>query len=547
MREAKEILREILLKRDIVSEEDISEYLSDRPKKTYDPFLLLNMEAGVDLLLSEINAGTKICIYGDYDADGVTSVCIMYSVLRHLTDNIMYYIPSRFDEGYGLNTDAVKNIADAGAGLMITVDCGSVSYDEVEYAKQLGLKVIVTDHHSIDDVRADCVLINPHQKECTYPFSELAGCGVAFKMCQAVQKRTGLPKKVITDVLDLAAVGTVGDIVSLTDENRTIVKYGLNKINSRSRRSLAELASAISLDWITSENIAFGIAPHINAAGRMASEDEAVKLFRADDDSVIQRQVEKLTAFNRERKEKQNEAYVACTEKITGEENIMILEMDDIHEGIGGIVAGKIKENYHRPVIIVTPSGEGYLKGTGRSIPKIDIYALLKRHDSFFERFGGHKSACGFLLRKDVFQGFRNAVEIDVAEMKKADPEIFDKKKEWDIEISPGEITIGLARTLELMEPFGQGNPRPVFLMKNVIPGAVRFMGSDETHARFTADVAGWVQTVTRHGVECVLFQRAQELKDLMCSGKPVDITGTVSLKTWRGRESVQFIIEEME
>ena len=167
MREAKEILREILLKRDIASEEDFSEYLSDRPKKTYDPFLLLNMEAGVDLLLSEINAGTKICIYGDYDADGVTSVCIMYSVLRHLTDNIMYYIPSRFDEGYGLNTDAVKIIADAGAGLMITVDCGSVSYDEVEYAKQLGLKVIVTDHHSIDDVRADCILINPHQKECT--------------------------------------------------------------------------------------------------------------------------------------------------------------------------------------------------------------------------------------------------------------------------------------------------------------------------------------------------------------------------------------------
>ena len=229
MRESEEILKLLLKKRNIVSEEEIQEYLSFRPQKTYDPFLLKDMRAGVDLILSEIKKGTKICIYGDYDADGVTSVCILSSVLSYLTDNLMYYIPSRFDEGYGMNKNAVRRIYESGAGLIVTVDCGSVSYEEVRYAEELGLKVIVTDHHSIDDVKADCILINPHQTECTYPFSELAGCGVAFKLCQAIQKETGLPKKVLNEVLDLAAVGTVGDVVSLTDENRTIVKYGLKR------------------------------------------------------------------------------------------------------------------------------------------------------------------------------------------------------------------------------------------------------------------------------------------------------------------------------
>lgn len=547
MRDANDILKKILIQRNIVSEEDVSEYISDRPKKTYDPFLLMNMEPAVDLLMSEIKAGTKICIYGDYDADGVTSICILSSVLKYLTDNIMYYIPSRFEEGYGLNNNAIHSIYEAGAGLLVTVDCGSVSYDEVEYAKTLGLKVIVTDHHSIDDVSADCILINPHQKECTYPFSELSGCGVAFKLCQALQKRAGLPKKVLNEVLDLVAVGTVGDIVSLTDENRTIVKYGLNRVNSRNRKSLAALVSAISINRVNSENTAFGIVPHINAAGRMASADEAVDLFCSDDDEVIMRQVEKLVAFNKERKQKQNEAYKACEALISGEENIIILEMDDIHEGIGGIVAGKIKENYYRPVIIVTPSGEGCLKGTGRSIPQIDIYRLLKRHDKFFERFGGHKSACGFLIKSDRFKEFKAVLEEDTAVMRCESPEIFEKETRWDIEISPDEITVELAKTLELMEPFGQGNPRPVFLMKGVYPGSVRFMGEEETHARFFARKKGMNNAGMDNAAECVLFQRAQELKSLMCSGKPVDITGTVSLKEWRGRESVQFIVEEME
>lgn len=217
-----QIITELLNKRGIVTDEDIEEFLSDKPQKTYDPSLLADAQAGVDFILPEIAAGSKICIYGDYDADGITSTALMLSVLRKLMpkEKLDYYIPSRFEEGYGLNKEAVKQIAGRGFQMIITVDCGSVSADEVEYAKSLGMKIVVTDHHNITDAMADCLLINPKRPGGVYPFKELSGCGVAFKTAQLIQKKAGLPKSVLSEVLDLVAIGTVGDILPLLDENR---------------------------------------------------------------------------------------------------------------------------------------------------------------------------------------------------------------------------------------------------------------------------------------------------------------------------------------
>lgn len=540
MRRNEEILKEILRLRGIESEADISEFLSDRPQKTYDPFLLLNMEAGVDLLLSEIDKGTRICIYGDYDADGVTSICIMSHVLSMLTDNFTYYIPSRFEEGYGLNKEAVRKIHEAGTGLLITVDCGSVSYDEVEYAKELGMKVIVTDHHSIEDVKADCILINPKQKECTYPFRELAGCGVAFKMAQAILRKAGLPRSAVNDVLDLVAVGTVGDVVSLTDENRTIVKYGLNKINSNARKSLTKLKTAISLPNIKSENIAFGIAPHINAAGRMASACEAAELFLTDDEQIMDEKVQALIQYNYQRKKEQETAYNQGMKLISGDEKFVVLHLEDIHEGIAGIVAGKIKEAVNRPTIIVTPSGEGFLKGTGRSLEKIDIYRLLKSHEELFERFGGHRSACGFLMKEENLSELREALNNDMCRLLNDDPAVLDADICWDMELEPGEVSVDLAAELQKIDPIGQGNPKPVFIMRNVDISQVKFMGAYSTHVRFM------VSSGTMEKAECVLFQKAQEKREIICGGEPVDVIGTLELQTWNGREKVQFIVEEI-
>ena len=394
---------QLLHKRGIREQEDIAEFLSPSPRRTYDPFLLKNMEEGVSLILEEAVKGSRICIYGDYDADGITSTTLMLSVLSHITDpgQVDYYIPSRFEEGYGLNRDAIQQISQRGVDLIITVDCGSVSYDEVEYAKELGMKVLVTDHHTVTDTIADCLVINPKQPGCPYPFKNLAGCGVAFKLAQAIQQRADLPKSVINEVLDLVAIGTVGDIMPLVDENRTIVKFGLRILNRVQRAGLARLIEAVSLTpgKITSENISYIIVPHLNASGRIEDASMAVEVLRcaaepdneADSDALDEK-VARLVNQNIQRKKLQQDTYRSCVEYLqaaAGEENgaepvkdFILIRSEDAHEGIAGIVAGKLKETYYRPAVLVTPSGEEkkYLKGTGRSIAGVNLYELLKKN-----------------------------------------------------------------------------------------------------------------------------------------------------------------------
>ncbi len=276
---------ELLNKRGIRTEEEIKEFLSDKPQKTYDPFLLLNMEAGVDFILSSIEENERICIYGDYDADGITSTSVLMEVLSKLTKNLTYYIPSRFEEGYGLNCEALKKIKANGVDLVITVDCGSVSCAEVEYAKEIGLKILVTDHHTITDKQADCLVINPMQPGCPYPFKHLAGVGVAFKLAQALAAETGLPKSVVNRTLDLVGIGTIGDIVPLVDENRTLAKYGIRAINVSQRLGLVKLMEGVSLDKgaVSSENISYIIVPHLNASGRMENAGIAAGLMMGND------------------------------------------------------------------------------------------------------------------------------------------------------------------------------------------------------------------------------------------------------------------------
>lgn len=542
MRSAEAILIELLRKRGICSPAELAEFLSDKPKKTYDPFLLLHMEAGVDLLLSEIKKETKICIYGDYDADGVTSVCILSHIISMLTDHVTYYIPSRFDEGYGLNEAAISKIHENGVGLLVTADCGSASYQEIEFAKKLGMKVIVTDHHSIGIQKPDCILINPKQEGCSYPYKELAGCGVAFKLAQALQQKAGLSKKAINDVLDLAAIGTIADVMPLTDENRTIVKYGLNKMNAKSRASLQYLVTEISIPWITSERVAYGIGPHINAAGRISHAKEAVKLFLATDHAVMKQQAQKLIAFNTERKKLQEDAYRLCMEQVTGEELFLVLHVPDMHPGIMGIACGKVREAVGRPVIIATSAGRGILKGSGRSIDTVDLYRLLKNHGQFFTHFGGHKGACGFSMQEENLDRLRVALEDEMKQMLAADPELFAAELDYDMELAAGEIDIDLAMELMKLEPTGQGNERPVFLIRQAVPQSVRFMGEGGIHLKFMLHPFG----KNGAGVECVFFRRAQEIKDIVCSGDPVDLLGSVQLQEWNGRTKAGFVIKEI-
>ena len=404
------IVKDILGKRGITEEDDIKEFLSDRPQRTYDPFLLSDMREGVDLVLSAVDSDENICIYGDYDTDGITSISILFEVLTevimqaHSKSRLSYYIPSRFTEGYGLNEEAIDKIVKDGAQMIITVDCGSTSVDSVEHAKKAGLKILVTDHHNISDRQADCLMINPKRKDDKYPCKDLAGCGVAFKLAQALQRASGISKGTLNRTLDLVAVGTVGDIVSLTDENRTIVKYGLGTIRQGEREGLRDLIAAISLDPanVGSEEIAFGIVPNLNSTGRMDTAKWGVRLMLAASRQRSIQLAEKITGFNEDRKYVQKKAFEKCceiVEKDLAEKDILIIEAGDIHEGIAGIVAGNIKEQYKKPTIILMDS-EDSVKGTGRSSGELDLYETLNRHSEFFTKFGGHKKACGFSLDK---------------------------------------------------------------------------------------------------------------------------------------------------
>lgn len=544
------IFKKLLNNRGITSEEDIIEFLSDKPQKTYDPFLLPHMEAGVDLILSEIAKGTKICIYGDYDADGITSTTIMLSVLGKLTEssNLSYYIPSRFEEGYGLNKDAITTIAETGCGLLITVDCGSVSYDEVEYAESLGLKVIVTDHHTITDKMADCILINPKHPDSVYPFKNLAGCGVAFKLCQALQKKTELPKSVLTEVLDLVAVGTIGDIMPLVDENRTITKFGLKVLNLGKRRGLARLIRETSLKpgKITAENISYVIVPHINASGRIQDAGQVVELLLGEADEAREKEiVSDLIAKNSMRKKLQNQLFMQCASAIDKDcpDDIIIINCEDAHEGIAGIVAGKLKETYYRPAIIVTKTGPdgSQLKGTGRSIEGVNLYELLKTQESLFDKFGGHAGACGFSLKSENYEELCKGLKYEMRRIAESNPEIFTKKYNVELELSTCDLTAELADQIELLAPFGNKNPKPVIQLKDVSICEVKYMGNEGQHMRFAANSDACPK------VQCVMFGKAKDYDESCLYHRKENLIGVLEAQVWQGTKRLQFLVDEIQ
>ncbi|MDO4860563.1 MAG: single-stranded-DNA-specific exonuclease RecJ [Bacillota bacterium] len=544
------VVKKILEKRGITEEDDIREFLSDRPQRTYDPFLLSDMREGVDLVLSAVDSDENICIYGDYDTDGITSISILFEVLTevivqaHSKSRLSYYIPSRFTEGYGLNNEAIDKIKKDGAQMIITVDCGSTSVDAVEHAKKEGLKILVTDHHNISDKQADCLIINPKRKDDTYPCKDLAGCGVAFKLAQALQRASGISRSTLNRTLDLVAVGTVGDIVPLTDENRTIVKYGLAVIRKGEREGLRDLIGAISLEPSTvgSEEIAFGIVPNLNSTGRMDTATWGVRLMLAASRQRSIQMADKITGFNDDRKYVQKKAFEKCCEIVErdlADKDMLIIDAGDIHEGIAGIVAGNIKEQYEKPTIILMDSEES-VKGTGRSIGEMDLYETLHRHAELFTKFGGHKKACGFSLDKEKVAEFISAMDEDVAKQLEENPELFREDTIVDAVIVPREATLDLYDQIVKLEPFGCGNPQPVFRMEDVTVKWPKRIGADGTSASFA------VYGKENDRISCVLFRKADQFDECLRDGKHTDITGYLRKNIWKDRVSIQFVVENI-
>ena len=527
------------------TEEELSEFLSDKPRKAYDPFLLLDMDPGVDLILSAIDEGETVCVYGDYDADGITSVALLTDVLSELTDDVFYYIPSRFDEGYGLNREALYRIREAGAGLVITVDCGSVSAEEVRYGESLGLKMVVTDHHTaVKELAPDCPFINPAREDCPYPFNYLAGVGVAFKLAQALADSAGLDRRVLTGNLDLVGIGTIGDIVPLRDENRTWAKYGIRMLNLGERKGLKALAEAAGLKpgHITPEQISFVIVPHLNAAGRMEDASVAVELLRTKDDEKARALAEKLTELNRQRRdvqEKEFQKYCAVVSEKYEQDDVLLVEADDAHEGITGIVAGKLKERFSKPAIIVTPTENGLLKGTGRSVEGINIFDLLNRSRELFLKFGGHSAACGFTMEKDKLSRLRENLKRDIEPMLEEARCLREERPFGDIFFDSSEVTLKTAEQLARIAPFGRDNPEPEVVI-SASARALKRIGRDGKYLSFTAVLGDGRE------LRCVDFKNADDTEAVIRSrgdegaGKAVTLKGFLSGQSWNGRKYLQ-------
>ncbi|MDR3243039.1 MAG: single-stranded-DNA-specific exonuclease RecJ [Clostridiales Family XIII bacterium] len=540
------IVADLLRRRGIIEASDIEEFFSEKPRLTYDPFLLSHMEEGVDFILSAVNRQKKICVYGDYDADGIAAAALLVQGLSGLSEKLSWYIPSRFDEGYGLNKDALRRIADRGGEVVVTVDCGSVSREEVEYAKEIGLEILITDHHNTDENLPRCLLINPKKPGESYPWAFLSGCGVAFKLMQGVQRKLNLPKRVLTELLDLVAVATIGDIVPMLNENRTLTKYGLRAVNRGGRPGLARLIDKVGLRLgeITSENIAYLIVPHINAAGRMGDAGIVVELLLSDDAGRIEALADILCERNARRKQIQEEVFQRCrkiVEERCKDAPILVVNAGDAHEGIAGIVAGKLREYYGKPALILAESKGGrpersYLKGSGRSIEGIDLHKLLSACKHMFEKFGGHEMACGFLMESEYEEEFREGVIRGMREIAASDPGIFDAGRRTDGVLTAGAFTKELLRDLSRLEPFGNENEEPVFTLEDVEIADVAFMGEQGQYARFQADGR----------LDCVFFGYAQEYKEILINGNSLHLDGSPSLDRWNGKERVRFLVKSI-
>lgn len=452
----------ILVSRGITEYEDVEEFF-DTDFCFCDPYLITDMEKAVERIEKAIENFEKICVFGDYDCDGVTSTALMYSYLISRGADVTYYIPDRITEGYGMNCTAIKKLSEQGVKLIVTVDNGISAIEEIEYAKSLGIETVVTDHHKAGDVIPDAVaVVDPHRLDCNLHFKEWAGVGVAFKVVCALEK--GDYSSVLAEYADIIAVGTVADVVDLMDENRAIVKYGVAKINSNPCNGINALRqiAGVSERPLSAVGVTYSLAPRINAAGRIQSAVTALKLLLCDDLAVALDIAEQVDNCNRQRHTLENEIMEAAVRHIEANEalkhsRVIVVCGEGWHHGVIGIVAARITEKYGKPSIVITFEGD---EGTGsaRSIDGFSVYDAIKYCEADLTHFGGHTMAAGLGIKRENVDNFFNKINEYAKEQKAAVPTLT-----LDCKLNPAYINAALVESLESLEPFGAGNAQPLF------------------------------------------------------------------------------------
>ena len=533
-----ELLSAILVNRNITDKKDIDVFLNPTRKDFHNPYLMPDMEQAVDRILMAIDKKEKVIIYGDYDVDGITSITVIKKFLKERGLDVGYYIPNRLDEGYGLNKEAIEKIANEGYTLIITVDCGISGIEEIKYAYEKGMEVIVTDHHEPLEELPKCVaVIDCKRKDNKYPFKNLAGCGVVFKLTQAISQKLNLDEKEYLKYLDIVCVGTISDIVPLVDENRVIAKLGLKLVEQTRNPGLKALLIASGYKDVNSNTVSFGIAPRINACGRMGKEEEALKLFLTENIVEAGNITDKLNKYNRERQEIEKRIFEEALSKIEkqhlDQNNVIVVGSENWHHGVIGIVASKITELYFKPSILICFDGsEG--KGSGRSIPGFDLHEALCESSEYLEKYGGHEMAVGLSLKKENFQKFADKFE-EIA--KKAHTEEIESVINIDEEITLKDVNIETVESLKALEPFGEANKLPVFIYKNLKIDSIRAL-SEGKHLKLTLKDGNTI-------INGIGFNMGKYAEEFRISDK-IDVLGVLEINSFNGRDTIQINMRDI-
>lgn len=533
------IVAEILVKRNILDEEKIQTFLNPTRNDFHDPMLINDMEKAVDRIIQAIDKKENVTIYGDYDVDGITSTSILKMFLEERGLNCNVYIPNRLEEGYGLNIKAIDKIKNNGTTLIITVDCGITANKEIEYANECGIETIVTDHHEPTEILPNAyAVIDNKRKDSKYPFRELAGVGVVFKVIQAICIKLNLSAENYLKYLDIVCVGTISDIVPLVDENRIITKLGMMLVKQTRNFGLRAIINKSGYKKIDSTAISFGVAPRINACGRMGLANIGLNLFLSKDIKEIDELSDLLNTHNKARQDEEKKIFDEAISKIEkeGMENrrTIVVANEGWHHGVIGIVSSKITEKYFKPSILLCLD-EDIGKGSGRSIAGFNIHEALSRCTQSVESFGGHSMAIGIAIKKERIEELAEAFE---NQAKISQTEKIHQVIQIDAEQKISDLTIETVNELEKLEPYGEANPMPNFMIKNVKIDGIRQL-SDGKH----------IKLILRDGtnaLEAIGFNMGNIFSTYIL-GDIVDVVGTITINEYNNKTSIQLLLKDIK
>lgn len=534
------IVAQLLVQRGITDFKEAKSFFRPTYDQLHDPFLMKDMSLAVNRLKKALEQKENILIYGDYDVDGTTAVALMYSFLKSIHPNVAYYIPDRYSEGYGISYQGIDYAAQNNFSLIIALDCGIKAVDKVAYAQEKEIDFIICDHHRPGaNVPKALAVLDPKQNDCNYPYKELSGCGVGFKLIQAYCQKNNIAFEKITHYLDLLVVSIAADIVPITGENRVLAHYGLKQLSTEPRKGLKALMEVSDKEKsLTISDVVFGLAPRINAAGRIEHGAKAVALLVQEDIEQARSMAQKVNEHNLKRRELDQSITQEALKMVTPNAKSTVVYQENWHKGVVGIVASRLIETHYRPTIVLTENN-GMLAGSARSVKGFDVYNAIDSCSEYIEQFGGHKYAAGLTLKKENLAGFTAKFEEVVSAT--IQEEMLNPQISIDAELTISEINPKLYRILKQMAPFGPGNMSPTFMTQQVIDrGYGRKIGQEQTHLKLNVGDKEPTQYL-----DCIGFGMADKF-ELIKEGQQFDIAYALEENVWNGNVNLQLRLKDI-